>query len=482
MRFLISLIVMLMICAAAFSATIYQIQYTTTPGTGSTYPSPLDGQVVSTEGIVTGVGFTGGKYVISEGAGAWKGIFVNDPTHSPQLGDRITITGTVTEINGFTEIGSVTAFEIVDSGNPIPAATIVTPTNLQGYPNYTGEAYEGVLVKATNVKVTLIYSTDIFYVSAVSGSATTCQINDGFFPTAHTWGGIVVNQIWAEITGLVYYSSPNPPQYRINPRDEENDMVPSADINTISLKLEEVEAKKGETKSVNVTVSRLDENWNLKSYKFKLGFNKRIVRFVDVDFESTLSDNYPAVTLSTNEDSVTVIYQSDNALASTTNNGVLIKLLFETLSYGETVLDLTQSSFNDSINTYTLVDGKIVIPIKKKLAWLSIYNDNYNKKNIFNPWLNQKIMIEYGCLVESGIPAAKAIIRIYDSQGRLVATPINKIINTANGIEYLLWNGRDRNKNLLPIGVYYCHLEIIDRVTGKSETTIQPIVVAAKLK
>jgi hypothetical protein len=59
---------------------------------------------------------------------------------------------------------------------------------------------------------------------------------------------------------------------------------------------------------------------------------------------------------------------------------------------------------------------------------------------------------------------------------------VNKNIGTSNGIESIPWDGRDKNKNLLPIGVYYCHAEIIDRVTGNSETAIQPIVIAAELK
>lgn len=479
MRRLFILAALLMFSVLAFSTSIYDIQYTTVPGPGSNYPSLLAGQVVSTEGVVSGIGFTGGKYVITEGSGVWKGIFVNDPAHTPVLGDRVAITGTVNEVSGFTEIGSVTSYQVISSDNPIPDVVSITPQNLQ---YNTGEAYEGVLIRLTNVRVSVPPIGNQFTVTANNFS---CQISNGFYPQPHTWSGIVLNQLWAEITGIVNYASG---QFRTNPRSD-NDMIPTADINTISLTAANVEAPKGETVAVNVTVSRLEEDWNLKAYRFKVGFNKRIVRFADVEIASTLSDTYPDLILSANEDSITVVYSSDNALASPTNSGVLIKLLFETLSYGETILDITQGSFsytqNDivqTVNASVLADGKIKVPIQKKVAWLSIWNNDNNKKNIFNPWLNQKITIEYGSLVETGVPAGKAIIRIYDSQGRLVATPINKIITAPDGIEYLSWDGRDRNKNLLPIGLYYCHLEIIDRVTGKSETAVQPIVVAAKLK
>jgi flagellar hook assembly protein FlgD len=75
----------------------------------------------------------------------------------------------------------------------------------------------------------------------------------------------------------------------------------------------------------------------------------------------------------------------------------------------------------------------------------------------------------------------KAIIRIYDVQGRLVATPVNKNIGNLIGINRELWDGRDYNRKLCPIGVYYCHYELIERSTGKKETTIQPIVIKSIL-
>lgn len=482
MRCFISVVALLFSLGSLMGSltTIYNIQYTTVAGSGNTYPSLLVNQVVSTEGVVTGVGYTGGKYVISEGAGAWKGVFVNDPSHAPQIGDKVSITGTVNEVSGFTEIGTITSYSVISTGNALPTATNLTTNDLQGYPNYLGEAYEGVLVKLSNVKVTLV-SGNVFYVQPVSGSTTACQILNGFFPQPHNWNGVVVSQVWSELSGIVNYSSPTPPQYRLNPRSDA-DMVPLADINTVSVRIAEVEAKKGETKAVDVTISKTEASWNLNKYMIKFGFNKRIMSFVDVDITSTLSSVEPLITLSANEDSVTISYDSTTPVISPTNNGLLIKLLFKIHSYGESVIDLTHGKLNETINVSILTDGKVRIPIKKKVAWLSVWKDNLNKKNIFNPWLNEKITIEYGCLIQPGIAASKAIIRIYDVQGRLVATPINTTITATDGIEYLLWDGRDRNKNLLPIGVYYCHLEIIDRVTGESEAVVQPIVIASKLK
>lgn len=493
MKIFVSLIIVLVLSAALCAETIYQIQYTTTPGTGSTYPSPLVNTVVTTQGIVTATGFAGGKYVIADNTGAWNSIFISDPANAPQIGDRISVTGTVIETGGFTEIGTVTDYQLLDSNNILPAATEVNPADMAGYPSYPGEAYEGVLVKLTDIKVTLVYNSDIFYVALVTGAATTCQINDGFFPAGHDWAGVIVNQVWSSITGIVYYSSPNPPQYRINPRNDA-DMVPTADINTISLKLDDIEVEKGRTVTINTTISKTEESWNLTGYRFAFSYNPRIARFVDAEIDGTLSDTYPDIEISQDEEDITIIYQSDNPIVSPNNNGLLLKLTFDTISYGLTDLDLTSARFygseGDSVNANILTDGSIKVEISKRIAWLSVFRDDMDKRNIFNPWLNEKLTLEFGSLMVPGVASCKAILRIYDIQGRLVATPFNGLIDvetvsgysTATGLRTILWDGRDRNRNLLPIGVYYCHLEIIDRTDGHSETTIQPIVIAAELK
>ncbi len=471
MRITFLLILMITFTVTVFGVSIYDIQYTTVPGSGN-YPSLLTGQSVSTEGIVTGTGYTGGKYVIAEGSGQWKAIFVNDPANTPAVGDKVAITGTVAEVSGSTEINTITSYNVISTGNTLPAVTPITLGNLL---YNTGEPYESVLIKISTVRVSV---TPIGGQFSVTDNTYSCSITDNFFPQPHNWSGIVVGQIWNEINGIISYSSG---QFKVNPRYD-SDMIPLADINTISMKIDEMEAKKGDTKAVNVRVSKLEESWGIIKYSFKVGFNKRILSFVDADFSSTLTASMPDLVLAANEDTITVTYQGTNPIVSAENNGILVKLLFRTVSYGESALDLTRGIFNDTINVSLLTDGKITIPIKKRISWLSIWNDNYNKKNIFNPWLGQKITIEYGGLIQTGAVSCKAIIRIYDVQGRLVATPINENIATTNGIDYCVWNGRDRNGTLLPIGVYYCHLEIIDRVNGKSETTIQPIVIAAELK
>jgi cytosine/adenosine deaminase-related metal-dependent hydrolase len=135
---------MVFVTQAASAVTIYDIQYTTDPSGDS----PYAGQVVTVTGIVTAVTYDG--YVIAEAPGSWHAIFVySAQRHGPRVGDEIEITGTVSEYYNMTEIGDVTSYTLLSSGNEI-AAWIVTAQNA------SQEMYESVLVTISNLTVTLL--------------------------------------------------------------------------------------------------------------------------------------------------------------------------------------------------------------------------------------------------------------------------------------------------------------------------------------
>ena len=94
----------------------------------------------------------------------------------------------------------------------------------------------------------------------------------------------------------------------------------------------------------------------------------------------------------------------------------------------------------------------------------------------FNPYAGETINIEYGS--RGGV---KAILRIYNSEGKLVFTPQNLLINSSDVITYE-WDGRDKNHKLLPIGLYILHLEIIDVSSGNKRTNKAPVVIGAPLE
>ncbi|HOZ30960.1 MAG TPA: hypothetical protein PLL66_08585, partial [Bacteroidales bacterium] len=126
--------------AAPEYTPIYDIQYTTAPDGAS----PLATQTGTTRGVVAGV--FGDKFWIQDGAGAWNGVYVYyTTTPGPARGDSVTVAGTVTEYNSLTEISPVTNVTVLNSGNTIAAATVLSTANVGV------EMYEGVLVTTTGV-------------------------------------------------------------------------------------------------------------------------------------------------------------------------------------------------------------------------------------------------------------------------------------------------------------------------------------------
>lgn len=139
--------------AAVATHTIAQVQGTNTAST------PLSGQTVTVEGIVTGDHRTGGYrgiYVQTAGSGgaadatpnASDGIFVflaANPATGISIGDRVTVTGTAGEFNGVTQISASAAgaVELVQAGAGVPSVTPLPATVLGS----AREAFEGMLVR-----------------------------------------------------------------------------------------------------------------------------------------------------------------------------------------------------------------------------------------------------------------------------------------------------------------------------------------------
>ncbi len=95
----------------------------------------------------------------------------------------------------------------------------------------------------------------------------------------------------------------------------------------------------------------------------------------------------------------------------------------------------------------------------------------------FNPYSGETFPIEFSA--EYG---DNAILRIYNAEGKLERTLFNDIIANQNGINQYDWDGRDKENNLLPLGLYICFLEVIDAENGNKQTAKAPIVIGAPLK
>ncbi|MCK4312669.1 MAG: T9SS type A sorting domain-containing protein [Candidatus Cloacimonetes bacterium] len=223
------------IAITCFATTIYDIQYTTNPGPDNTYPSPLEGQTVTVEGVVTAVGFGGyldNFFISMPEGGAWKGLYIYYAIDTTLVvGDMVEVEGEVTEYWGFTEIAFPTSVTLLSSGNPVPDPVVVTCADLQ--PEGVGEPYESVLIELhdlTVVEEQINYGQ--WYVTDGTGIS---QMDDGFFYLENVQPPIVitVGDTWAILRGILDYSYD---EYGLNPRTPD-DMIEevSTPENTIEL-------------------------------------------------------------------------------------------------------------------------------------------------------------------------------------------------------------------------------------------------------
>ena len=74
----------------------------------------------------------------------------------------------------------------------------------------------------------------------------------------------------------------------------------------------------------------------------------------------------------------------------------------------------------------------------------------------------------------------RLIIRIFDISGRFITTLYDGMPPFGSQINY--WNGRTHLGELVMPGTYLIQLEATGFSSGKSQTTMAPIVVGAKLK
>ena len=174
-------------------ATIFEIQNTTEPDGSST----LIDSVVVTGGIVSAL--LGNGFYIQDGTGPWTGLFIFGTPGALAIGDSVSVSGTVVEFNGQTQLTSVLSILTHTSGNAI------TPTVIPTLDGNT-EPYESVFAKVMIAACT------------VQGSFGQFTVNDGSGPL------LVDDVIYAypfavaqvyNITGVVQYAFS---EWRLLPR------------------------------------------------------------------------------------------------------------------------------------------------------------------------------------------------------------------------------------------------------------------------
>jgi len=176
--------------------TIYQIQYTTLP----TGDSPLMDSIVTTSGVVTASYASG--YFIQDGTDPWNGLYVYDNTHTPVLGDSITVVGTVSEYYNYTELKTIASLITNATGKPVPASIPLTTATVKS------EQYEGMLVNLINAQCVVNNAAGWW---KVLQAADTCEIGKLMYP----FPGAVIGTSY-DVTGCVNYTFN---QFTVEPRD-----------------------------------------------------------------------------------------------------------------------------------------------------------------------------------------------------------------------------------------------------------------------
>ncbi len=178
--------------------TIYEIQYSTTG------PSPHEGELVETTGIVTAKFES--YFFIQDGIGAWNGIAVY-PLQEVEVGDEITISGSVLEYNDKTEITDIINMTILGTSD-LPEPIIINAVELS-----STEDYESVLSKIQSLTVT---NEDLGYgeweVEDQSGACVIGGLGD------YTYIPVLDDYIYS-ITGIVDYSYG---QFKLEPRNDDD--------------------------------------------------------------------------------------------------------------------------------------------------------------------------------------------------------------------------------------------------------------------
>ena len=130
--------------------TIYDVQFV--PSSFSSGASGYEGMDVTVEGVVTASAESdnlGTVFIQEEGAIAWAGLWlVNDASLTTlDVGDKVTVTGTIEENFGFTrmDVSSVTP-----SGTGTITPVELAPETFTAYDFSTNEAYEAMLIKLAN--------------------------------------------------------------------------------------------------------------------------------------------------------------------------------------------------------------------------------------------------------------------------------------------------------------------------------------------
>ena len=146
------------------------------------------------------------SFYLAEKAGPYCGIYVYQSTYGPDIGDDVSVSGSVSTYQGKKQVSSVSAYQVNSKDNPVyPPETVELGTVLD-------PAYEGTLVRIEDVAVTNEHSGYGQWVVSTGGSQVTVddELDYNYFP--HN------GDIFHSITGIVERNTGKSPNQWLQPR------------------------------------------------------------------------------------------------------------------------------------------------------------------------------------------------------------------------------------------------------------------------
>jgi len=404
--------------------SIYDIQYTAEVGDG-TYPSLLNGQSVTTGGVVTATDYMGERFFISSSqGGSWNGILVYDNNYSPSVGDSIIIKGTVYEYNGYTEIINLTSYDKKNSANILPEATKISTSDV------VNEKYEGVLIEVNDSEVSSVYDTDGNW--AVNDGSGECEIKIGMYNLKDDDFSLFSNYPFKLIKGVIayYYGSTS-----IQPRFNQD---LQSGLNAYILSTEDKNVGEKAQIEIPVKIAILNQTEPVSSYTLKMQYDHSTFHFDGFTKASSISESGSVNNVST-EGVVELIFAGSSSFD---NFDTLLNLKFTPVANGNASLKFIKTTINgDNMEFYT--EGNI------KSSGISTYIDNINLfevNNYPNPF-SEKTRLNFS-LKESG----SVNLSVFNIAGQLVKVLVND--SKSAGSYSIIWDATNSVGKSVEKGVY----------------------------
>ena len=392
--------------------SIRDIQYTT----AADGASPLAGQTVTFSGTVTAL--NNDKFYIQDAEAAWSGLYIynTNSDRTPARNDNVTVTGTIKEYNGLTEVDPVSA--VVNNGatTPINGLQLASISEI-------AEAYESVLVTVTGTctniggakKWTISDGTSII----VFGLAYTPTVG-----TSYTVTGIVD---WFGQDGI----------WELKPRDE-NDIVVGGTVPTISIT----------NPASGSTIYSAAVNATVEVFNFEVGTDGNISFLIDDGEAVSGTETSHAFTGLTNGEHTihASLVATDQSVVATATSTFTVNLAGPTFTAIRDIQYTTEESGDSPLNNQTVwVKGVVTsnftstpyFPVKgysiqdANEAWSGVWVfDSINNPSIGDSVKFQATVTEYYGLTELKNVANYEVFDIG------IATPIDVTVNDAKSEAY----------------------------------------------